>query len=69
MGTLPAGCPSNAWQTNLLPSERLLSALWRALPQEASLLAALRHPNVLSFIGYSAAPPCIVRRALLLVLL
>ena len=32
----------------------------RCHPQEAALLASLRHPNVVNFFGICREPPCIV---------
>jgi hypothetical protein len=38
----------------------VLPVLYTFLVQEAKMVAALRHPNVVLFLGYCAAPPCVM---------
>lgn len=41
-------------------SKMMPHPMLEGLRKEASMIAALRHPNTLSFIGYSKVPPCII---------
>lgn len=41
-------------------SSAVASASPNALLDEATLMASLRHPNVVNFLGYCLSPPCIV---------
>lgn len=44
----------------MLSSMTLSNPLLENLQKEAGLMAALRHPNVVSFLGVCAVPPCMV---------
>lgn len=46
--------------SNVSSSGAVASASPSALLDEASLMASLRHPNVVNFLGFCLAPPCIV---------
>ena len=43
---------------------RVLRLALRRLPQEAGLMATLRHPNIVLFLGVSCSPPAVVTGAL-----
>ena len=51
--------PRTLARSRPLPTAASLACRDHPPPQEASMMAALRHPNVVAFLGVCTAPPCV----------
>jgi hypothetical protein len=66
LGSVATEYPDTAQQQHCIaaglihPTNACACACLPACPQECGLLAALRHPNVVQFMGVSAMPPAMI---------